>query len=67
MSVEFDPTADGLWDVNSDGAWCPACGDIIATDYQLFRVMDTDWEPPTTCRQCGYPDFEDGAGYFTGE
>ena len=51
------------WDVNGHGLWCTACGDCLAASHNI----DDDYEPPESCRQCGFPDFEDGTGYFTDE
>lgn len=48
---------------NEHGLWCPACGDLIAAPWQ----MDDEFVVPETCRQCGFPDFEDGPGYFLDE
>jgi hypothetical protein len=50
------------WEENSFGLWCPACGDLIAPS---FHMDDEDFTPPECCKQCGFPDFEDGTGYFT--
>lgn len=55
-----DGAAD-QWVFNDDGYWCPACG------YQVARVITDDPDDlnlPESCRQCGFPDFEDGVGYF---
>lgn len=49
-----------LFDLNEHGLWCPACGEILAAPWNI----DDDWTPPETCK-CGFPDFEDGPGYFT--
>jgi predicted RNA-binding Zn-ribbon protein involved in translation (DUF1610 family) len=46
---------------NEYGFWCPACGDFIAKPGEDKAVM------PLSCELCGFPDFEDGPGYFTGE
>lgn len=51
------------WDENEHGLWCVACGYHIAARWTMDE--DDDFEPPLTCRQCGFPDFEDGTGYFT--
>ncbi len=52
------------WDENEHGLWCSACGNHIAAPWN----MEVEgYEPPETCKQCGFPDFEDGMGYFTGE
>jgi hypothetical protein len=51
------------WDRNEDGHWCPACGDLIRA---VFETSD-DSDLPDSCKQCGFPDFEDGHGYFTGD
>lgn len=52
------------WLQNEDGLWCPACGDHIAAPW----IMDEEgYQPPDACRTCGFPDFEDGHGYFTDE
>ncbi len=49
------------WARNEDGFWCEACGDLIARP-------DTDEDDlPDTCRQCGFPDFEEGTVYFEDE
>lgn len=48
-------------DRNEDGAWCPACGDLVANSFHI----DDDWEEPSECRQCGFPDDIDAmAEYF---
>jgi len=52
------------WEENEHGLWCPACGDIIAAPWNM---EEEGYVPPLTCRQCGFPDFEDGMGYFTDE
>ncbi len=49
------------WDLNEHGLWCLACGNLLAAPHNI----DEDYEPPETCRQCGFPDFEEGTGYFT--
>ena len=46
---------------NEHGLWCPACGEIIAG----VSCVDEDYFPPDSCKTCGFPDFEDGPGYFT--
>lgn len=50
------------WDQNEHGLWCPACGDLIAPTWFLD---DEDYQPPEVCKQCGFPDFEDGMGALT--
>lgn len=50
------------WSLNEHGLWCPACGNLIA---RLECAEEPDYEPPESCRQCGFPDFEEGTGYFT--
>lgn len=50
------------WDENAHGLWCPACGELIAPEWFL---QDEDYAPPEACKACGFPDFEDGMGYFT--
>ena len=50
------------WDENEHGLWCPACGDLITPAWFL---EEKDYRPPDACKQCGFPDFEAGAGYFT--
>lgn len=52
------------WDRSEHGLWCPACGEMIA---RQEKADEEDYEPPDSCRQCGFPDFEDGTGYFTDE
>ncbi len=47
------------WDQNEDGFWCPACGELVRASF------NDEGDLPETCRQCGFPDFEDGPGYFT--
>jgi hypothetical protein len=54
--------AEDLWTPTEQGLWCPACGFLIADEW---HTEDLDFESPPTCKQCGYPDFEDGPGYFT--
>jgi hypothetical protein len=54
--------ADDPWEENDHGLWCPACGYHIAPSWFL---KDEEYEPPETCKQCGFPDFEEGTGYFT--
>lgn len=49
------------WEENEFGLWCPACGNIIAAPWNM---ADEDFAPPMSCDQCGFPDFEDGMGYF---
>ena len=51
-----------IWSTTEQGLWCPACGFMIAASWHLG---EHDFEPPLTCKQCGYPDFEDGPSYFT--
>lgn len=46
---------------NEHGLWCPACGELIAYD----DGVDDEGFVPNNCRTCGFPDFEDGMGYFT--
>jgi predicted RNA-binding Zn-ribbon protein involved in translation (DUF1610 family) len=50
------------WEHNEHGLWCPACGDLLAASW---HCEEEDFEPPEVCKQCGFPDFEDGTGYFT--
>lgn len=38
-----------------------ACGNHIAT---AAEADEEDYQPPDCCKQCGFPDFEDGPGYF---
>lgn len=52
------------WDLNEDGLWCSACGNYIAA---RSRMDELDFEAPESCKQCGFPEFEDGPGYFTDE
>jgi hypothetical protein len=52
------------WDQNEHGLWCSACGEHIAAPWHL---EEGDYEPPEICKTCGFPDFEDGCGYFTDE
>lgn len=52
------------WDWNEHGLWCTACGNHIAA---AWTIDDDDYDPPETCKQCGFPDFEEGVGYFTGD
>lgn len=52
------------WDGNEHGLWCPACGNHIAAPW---RMDEPDFEPPESCKQCGFPEFEEGPGYFTDE
>lgn len=54
--------AEHPWDENEHGLWCSACGNHIAA---MWTMEEDGYEPPLTCHQCGYPDFEDGPGYFT--
>jgi hypothetical protein len=58
--LDVDP---GPFDANEHGIWCTACGEIIAAPWNLSK----DWVAPDSCRTCGFPDFEDGPGYFTGD
>lgn len=45
--------------VNSEGVWCPSCGELVAWE---------DEETPESCRTCGFPDdLEQMAEYHTGE
>lgn len=53
-----------IWAFNDHGAWCPACGYLIA---DAAAELDPGHYWPFSCRQCGFPDFEDGPGYFTEE
>lgn len=48
------------WDHNEHGAWCPACGNLVAAPWQLMEAP-----APHDCDECGFPDFEDGGAYFT--
>lgn len=48
------------WHENEDGHWCPACGDLV-------RSAESRRQLPSSCRQCGFPEFEEGNGYFTDE
>jgi predicted RNA-binding Zn-ribbon protein involved in translation (DUF1610 family) len=50
------------WTENEDGFWCDACGELIRASFSTEKG-----DLPDTCRRCGFPDFEDGHGYFTGE
>lgn len=60
-SRRYPVNADAPWERNEHGLWCPACGEHIAAPWN----MDDDYRPPESCKTCGFPDFEDGAGYFT--
>jgi predicted RNA-binding Zn-ribbon protein involved in translation (DUF1610 family) len=51
------------WEYNEHGLWCPACGEHIAAPWN----MGNDYQAPESCKTCGFPDFEDGHGYFTDE
>lgn len=51
-----------IWHENEDGHWCPACGNLVRADFNADRK-----DLPESCKQCGFPDFEDGPGYFTDE
>ena len=51
------------WELNEHGYWCPACGNHIA--HQITDDPDDEARLPDSCRECGFPDFEDGEGYFT--
>lgn len=51
------------WSENEHGLWCPACGYHIAAPWTLED--EEDYVPPDSCKECGYPDFEDGTDYFT--
>lgn len=51
-----------LWDRNEHGLWCTACGYLIA---EPDEADAKGFVEPDVCRQCGFPDFEDGPGYFT--
>lgn len=53
---------DDPWEENDHGLWCPACGYHIAPSWFL---NDEDFQPPEICKQCGFPDFEEGTEYFT--
>jgi predicted RNA-binding Zn-ribbon protein involved in translation (DUF1610 family) len=48
------------WSENEDGFWCPACGELIRASFS-----SEEGDLPEDCRTCGFPDFEDGPGYFT--
>lgn len=50
----FDAAEGSPWEPNGDGLWCPNCGDIISP---RWFFDDDDYEPPASCRQCGFPDF----------
>lgn len=52
------------WEENEHGLWCPSCGEIIAAPWNMEAE---DFEPPETCKTCGFPDFEDGMRYFIDE
>jgi hypothetical protein len=51
----YDAAIGSPWIATDDGLWCGHCGDIIAPDH--FFAHNEDYEPPESCRQCGYPDF----------
>jgi len=51
-------TMSNPWHRNEHGLWCPACGELIGSG-------EDDYIVPDSCRTCGFPDFEDGPGYFT--
>lgn len=44
------------WQENEHGMWCP-CGRHIAANWTLDQP---GFIPPDTCRDCGYPCFDDG-------
>jgi len=50
------------WTQNEHGIWCPACGELIRPEW---NIPDDERELPETCKTCGFPDFEEGCGYFT--
>jgi hypothetical protein len=52
------------WHRNEYGLWCGACGNLLAS---AEHIDDEDFVEPESCKQCGFPDFEDGTGYFTDE
>lgn len=62
MQVEKQDNPLYIWSQNEDGLWCPACGDMIAS---RWKCEEPDYEAPDSCRTCGFPDFENGHGYFT--
>ena len=51
----LDAAEGAAWEPNEHGLWCPHCGEIIAPDW--FFERDETFEPPTSCRQCGFPEF----------
>lgn len=50
----LDAAEGAPWEPNEHGLWCINCGDCIAPSW-FFD--DEDYEPPESCRQCGYPEF----------
>ena len=44
---------DGNFDQNEHGIWCPSCGDLLVAGWHM---SGDDWEEPTECKVCGYPD-----------
>lgn len=44
---------DHPWDENEHGLWCPCCGNHIAAPWNM---EDEDFQAPTICKQCGFPD-----------
>lgn len=54
--------SDSPFDRNEHGLWCPAFGYLVATNEML---EEPKYQAPEECKQCGFPDFEDGMGYFT--
>lgn len=55
FALILDAADSTPWTPTEQGLWCPNCGDIIAPDF--FFERDPDFEPPETCRQCGFPEF----------
>ena len=47
--------------LNEDGLWCDFCGEL----QQAACHIDADYIPPSECRECGAPDPEEMAEYFT--
>lgn len=50
------------WHLNSDGLWCPSCGNRVAGQ----QAVDNDEPEPEECRECGFPDPERVADYHVG-
>lgn len=62
--VHYPSEPEPDFEYNEHGAWCPVCGDLVASSFQM---EDEDFIVPSVCRQCGFPDEIDRAAKWAAD